>query len=377
MIEYYTGLLADSIRIDAFQQSITNAVRSDDVVVDLGSGIGTFAIFAARAGARRVFGIESETVIEFARQLAQLNDADVEFIRGNALDLELPEPATLLIFEDFSSGLLDGSTRALLKHALPRWMARDFRVLPERASLHVAPIQSTLARTSAFPLEALEDHPYGINLEPIQRAAQNTVIDLRSPADLKVLAEPQLVLDHPLQEPLPTSWSVARVLDIEGDGEFDGLCLWLDFQLDSHTTYSNQPAGSGVYGQLFFPVPSRWTLKTGDKLIFNLRYEAVAKDGVWAWSAEVHRRGEAVEQRFSGNTFAASFLTSHVIQRYDPNRVVQLTEPANLEALVLSLVDGKRTIQQISVEVQQQLGKGDSAQALEIVLGCLDAHSLL
>ena len=59
MIQYYLGILADSERIEAFDLAIGEAVRPHDVVVDLGCGVGTFAVFAARAGARRVFGVES------------------------------------------------------------------------------------------------------------------------------------------------------------------------------------------------------------------------------------------------------------------------------------------------------------------------------
>ncbi len=64
MIPYYLDLLADPERIEAFDRAIGEAVRPHDVVVDLGCGIGTFAVFAARAGARRVFRVESSPAIE-------------------------------------------------------------------------------------------------------------------------------------------------------------------------------------------------------------------------------------------------------------------------------------------------------------------------
>ena len=50
MIQYYLGILADSERFEAFDLAIGEAVRPHDVVVDLGCGVGTFAVFAARAG---------------------------------------------------------------------------------------------------------------------------------------------------------------------------------------------------------------------------------------------------------------------------------------------------------------------------------------
>ena len=80
MIQYYLGILADSERFEAFDLAIGEAVQPHDVVVDLGCGVGTFAVFAARAGARRVFGVESSPAIEFARQLVRDNGVEVELI---------------------------------------------------------------------------------------------------------------------------------------------------------------------------------------------------------------------------------------------------------------------------------------------------------
>ena len=61
MSRHYRDLLKDADRIHAFDNAIQNAVGPDDVVVDLGCGVGTFGIFASRAGARRVFGTGSMT----------------------------------------------------------------------------------------------------------------------------------------------------------------------------------------------------------------------------------------------------------------------------------------------------------------------------
>src|SRR5205823_458687 len=58
MIEHYRQLIDDPVRLGAFQRAIAGVVRPGDVVADIGCGLGTYAIFAARAGARRVFAVE-------------------------------------------------------------------------------------------------------------------------------------------------------------------------------------------------------------------------------------------------------------------------------------------------------------------------------
>jgi predicted RNA methylase len=57
-VEYVYRCLADRERTSAFQTAIQAVVKPGDVVLDLGTGSGIMAIFAARAGARKVYSVE-------------------------------------------------------------------------------------------------------------------------------------------------------------------------------------------------------------------------------------------------------------------------------------------------------------------------------
>lgn len=57
-VEYVYRCLADLERTSAFESAIRAVVKPGDVVLDLGTGSGIMAIFAARAGARRVYAVE-------------------------------------------------------------------------------------------------------------------------------------------------------------------------------------------------------------------------------------------------------------------------------------------------------------------------------
>ena len=46
-------MIADRLRMDAYLEAIRRAVRPGSVVVDIGSGVGIFALAACRAGERR------------------------------------------------------------------------------------------------------------------------------------------------------------------------------------------------------------------------------------------------------------------------------------------------------------------------------------
>jgi predicted RNA methylase len=57
-VEYVYRCLADTQRTRAFEAAIAACVKPGNVVLDLGTGSGIMALFAARAGARKVYAVE-------------------------------------------------------------------------------------------------------------------------------------------------------------------------------------------------------------------------------------------------------------------------------------------------------------------------------
>lgn len=94
--------LLDKKRVQAFEKAINNVVKRGDVVVDAGTGSGILALMSARAGAKKVYGIEiAEDVAEFARKNVAANGfndkveiilSDVKnFNLGNSVDVVTAE----------------------------------------------------------------------------------------------------------------------------------------------------------------------------------------------------------------------------------------------------------------------------------------------
>ena len=51
-------MLQDVVRTDAYEKSIQEVVRPEHSVLDFGCGTGILAMFAARAGARKVIAVD-------------------------------------------------------------------------------------------------------------------------------------------------------------------------------------------------------------------------------------------------------------------------------------------------------------------------------
>ena len=69
-------MLEDHKRTGAYHQAILNNRRSfqDKAVLDVGTGSGILAIFAAQAGARKVYAVEATDMAKVAKRLVDSNN---------------------------------------------------------------------------------------------------------------------------------------------------------------------------------------------------------------------------------------------------------------------------------------------------------------
>ena len=97
-IQLHVNMLNDRTRTSGYLASIGKAVRRGDVVLDIGTGTGIYAIAAARAGARHVYAVEAGRIAKAARTLFEANGvADrITLIRGLSTRITLPERADVL-----------------------------------------------------------------------------------------------------------------------------------------------------------------------------------------------------------------------------------------------------------------------------------------
>ena len=88
----FGDMIGDSGRFNAYAKAIARSVRAGDVVAEIGCGPAVFALLACQAGAKRVYAIETEDIIDVARQIAAANGfADrIQFFQDDSRKVELP-----------------------------------------------------------------------------------------------------------------------------------------------------------------------------------------------------------------------------------------------------------------------------------------------
>ena len=281
----HAGMLADGIRIDAYAAALRHAVRADSIVADLGAGIGTFALLAARFGARRVYAIEPEDTIHLGRAVAAASGlADrIDFIQARSTDVVLPERPTIIVSD--MRGTLPQFERHItaIADARRRLLAEGGVLIPRRDRLWAAIVDAP--EVYADHVTPWRDCTHGLALEPAEQMLANTWSRIRL-APALCLSDSQCLATLDYHELADPDLDIDSVWDARRAGTGHGLCVWFDSELIDGIGFSNAPEQPGaVHGQAFFPFATPVTLSEGESISVRLQANLVGDDYMWRWTS--------------------------------------------------------------------------------------------
>ena len=280
-------MIKDAPRTEAYRKAIEEdpTLLQGKVVMDIGAGTGILSLFAARAGARKVYAIEASSMAKVARQIVQDNSLGsvIEVIESRVEDLQLPEgeKVDVIISEWMGFYLLHESMLNSVVHARDRFLKPEGRMFPSSAQIYAA-----IVSMDAFYEEKVHfwQSVYGFNLSSVVPLAQrgalatNVVVDISSS---QVLSTPFLLADLDLQ--------TVRMEDLEHlheeaffstthAGTFHAFCLWFDVGFPSvegrpPVVLSTAPdSPSTHWKQFIISMPEPMSLESGTcvEATFNL-----------------------------------------------------------------------------------------------------------
>ena len=143
------------------------------VVLDVGCGTGILSMFAAKAGARMVIGVDMSSIVDHAKQIVKDNKLDdvVTIIRGKVEEISLPEgvdKVDIIISEWMGYCLFYESMLDTVLYARDKWLAPSGLMFPDRAILYVCGIEDR-----QYEDEKIHwwDEVYGFDMSCIRKVA--------------------------------------------------------------------------------------------------------------------------------------------------------------------------------------------------------------
>ncbi|RYG52097.1 class I SAM-dependent methyltransferase [archaeon] len=124
-------MLKDEVRTRAYMNAIVNNPHlfRGKVVLDVGCGTGILSMFAAKAGAKRVIGVDYSNIITQAKEIVKANKLDhiVTLVQGKVEEISLPDGIThvdIIISEWMGYFLLYESMLDTVLYARDKWLVR-------------------------------------------------------------------------------------------------------------------------------------------------------------------------------------------------------------------------------------------------------------
>ncbi|MEO6951903.1 MAG: class I SAM-dependent methyltransferase [Polyangia bacterium] len=348
MVQHYREMVDDPLRISAFRDAIRAEIRPGEVAADIGCGLGTYAVFACRAGAERVYAVDDGPVLEVAREVARVNGCGehVRFLAGRSTELEPQERVDVAIFEDYVAGLLTPGIVGVLRDLRTRWLKPGGRLLPARARLYTACVESSETHRALDRFEGTKERVFGIDLTPARRSA------FASPRNVKLA--PASLLTAPL---LLQDLDLAAIdeLRLQGtvrapatrDGVVHGVLVWFDLALPPRGWLGTGPLDPpSAWRQLYLPFETPLAVAEGSSIEVEVAAAALGDSMVWRW------RARSAEAQASAHSLDALTLGKGARQGSRPDRIPPRSAELALDSLILAAVDGARDVASIAEVVR-------------------------
>ncbi|KAL9895133.1 protein arginine N-methyltransferase 1-like [Glossina fuscipes fuscipes] len=247
-IEMMAQSVKDTVRIRSFQNAILHNKHlfRGRIVLNLNCGIGIFALFAAKAGAAKVFAVDNSNVVHYARQIVENNNYDniIKVIKGRITETELPvDEVDIIVCDWMGYALLYQSTCDDVLYARDKWLKKSSGLIfPDKARLFVAALEDEKHKN-----ENIEwwNNVYGFNMNCLREVA------IKEPRYHSVKIQQVLSKQFPLQMlDLNKATSVdlhirsKYMLKMQRSGRMDGIVLFFHVYFSkSHTpvAFSTDP----------------------------------------------------------------------------------------------------------------------------------------
>ena len=288
-------MLADRPRMDFYHAAIARHIQPGDRVVDLGTGTGILAAFAAWRGAAKVYAIDHSEILKHARTLAVANGIEnVEFIAKHSMDFTVDEPVDVILHEQMGDCLFDEAIVANVTDLRDRLLKPGGLILPSVFELYCEPIKVKDSRHVPF-IWNLDVHGYDYSCLERHRP--------QDPDYYRAVSSDPTLIDHFLTVPAPALSIDLHTLNEEdmpnevcfsrpvvAAGRLDGYAIYFRAKVDDDLCLGSGPLDPGRAPHWGFRIlrTERMEFDVGDTIEVRLSVGRWPELDTWRWSQVKH-----------------------------------------------------------------------------------------
>jgi len=278
-------MLKDEVRTNSYKNAIYQNAHlfKDKVVLDVGCGTSILSMFAVKAGAKHVIGVDMSTIIEKAREIVEVNGMSdkITLLQGKMEEVTLPvDKVDIIISEWMGYFLLYESMLDTVLLARDKYLKPGGLIFPDKAHIYMAAIEDGEYKEEKI---GFWNNVYGFNFSPLQKTAlAEPLVDtvemkaivsdpcLAFSIDLYTVTAPELAFSVPFQLSITRNDFVHAFISWF-DIEFSACHKPIKFSTGPHAKYTH-------WKQTVFYLHEVLTVMRGETIVGNISSKPTEKN---------------------------------------------------------------------------------------------------
>ena len=280
----YGSMLRDHRRVDAYRRALSACISPSSIVLDLGTGLGTFGILACKLGATRVYAVDEADIITVAEENAKASGVSerMQFLQARVSDVELPEQVDVIVSDLAGALPLFEEHIPALVHAREHFLKSGGVLVPRLARLFCAPVSSSeLYARIVDPWRSVD----GVDFALAETMALQTPHALRvEPSHLA--GEPYCWAELDYATIVSPNVSGTATWTITEPRTIHGVALWFESILYGDIACSSGPwSPDSVHATIVLPLTAPLEMSANETLRFSIDATLVSSRYVVTWEA--------------------------------------------------------------------------------------------